>query len=154
MYQIMFKILKLPASQVRSTYSHVFNFSGKTVWPIAIAEVPVKLGLVHKIVKFIVMNIDSPCNAILGHGWLGQMKVVASLYHQKLKFLSKYRLVEIREKTRWCTLLFWASNAKRSGEQCPAELAKCLQAGDKKEEAKYTSQGKRNKWTVDKLESS
>lgn len=63
MYHIMFEKLRLLASQVKSIDSPVFNFNGEAVWPIAIAEVPVQ-----KIVEFIMMNIDSPSNAILAHG--------------------------------------------------------------------------------------
>lgn len=41
MYHIMFEKLRLPASQVKSIDSPVFNFNGEAIWPIAIAEVPV-----------------------------------------------------------------------------------------------------------------
>lgn len=68
MYHILFEKLRLPASQIKSTDSPVFSFNGEAVWPIAIAKVPVRLGPVQKIVEFIVMNIDSPYNAILAHG--------------------------------------------------------------------------------------
>lgn len=50
MYHNTFDKLKILASQIRS------------------AEVPVGLGHVQKTVEFIVMNIDSPDNAILGRG--------------------------------------------------------------------------------------
>lgn len=39
MYHNLYKKLKVPASQVRSANMSIFNFSGKAVWPIAIAEV-------------------------------------------------------------------------------------------------------------------
>ena len=98
MYDSLFEKLKLPAAQVRSTDAPIFSFSGEAVWPIVIAEVPVRLGPVQKNIEFIVMNIDSPYNAILGRGWLGRMKVVASPLHQKLKFPSKEGIVVVRGK--------------------------------------------------------
>lgn len=44
------------------------------------------------------MNIDSLYNEILNRGWLGQMKAIASPYHQRLKFPSKHGIDEIRNK--------------------------------------------------------
>ena len=98
MYHSIYKKLKLPSSQVRSEDTPVFNFSGKAVWPIAIAEVLVRIDLIKKIVEFIIMNIDSLYNVILDRSWLGRMRAVASSYHQKLKFPSKYGIVELRGK--------------------------------------------------------
>ena len=66
LYHSLFEKLKLILSQIRSVDSPVFSFSGKAIWPIAIAEVPVRLGSVQKNIEFIVMNIDSPYNDILG----------------------------------------------------------------------------------------
>ena len=76
----------------------IFSFSGNVVLPITIAEVPVRIGLVKKIVEFIIINIDSPYNAILGCGWSRQMRSVAFPYHQKIKFPSNHGIVEISGK--------------------------------------------------------
>lgn len=67
----------------------VFSFIGEAEWPIAIAEVLVRIGEVQKMVEFIIMDKESPYNAILSRTWLGMMKAVFSPYHQKLKFPSK-----------------------------------------------------------------
>lgn len=72
MYHNLYKKLDLPASQVKATDMPVFSFSGDAVWPIAIAKV---------LVRFILMDVDSPYNAIMGHSWLGQMRVVTSPYY-------------------------------------------------------------------------
>ena len=51
------------------------------------------------------MNIDSPYNALLGRNWLGEMRAVASPFHQKLKFPSPKGVVVIRGKqhdARYC----------------------------------------------------
>lgn len=65
MYHSFFKKLDLPPSQVRNADMPVFSFSGEAVWPIAIVDVPVKIGDVQKMVKVIVMDMYSPYNAIL-----------------------------------------------------------------------------------------
>ena len=59
---------------------HVFSFGAEAVWPIAIAEVPVKIGEVQKMVKFIVMDMDHPKNAIVGRTWLGMMKAISWIF--------------------------------------------------------------------------
>lgn len=98
MYHCLFEKLKLPASQVRNADYLVFSFSGEAIWLIAIVEVPVHMGPVQKNIDFIVMNISSPYNAILGRGWLGKMKAVTSPYHKKLKFPSKEGIIVILGK--------------------------------------------------------
>lgn len=64
----MFKKLKLPSSYVGSADSLVFSFSGEVIWPIVIVEVPVPLGPKQKTVEFIMIDIESPYNTILGRG--------------------------------------------------------------------------------------
>lgn len=49
MYNNLFKKLNLPPSQVKEADMPVFSFSGKEMWPIAIAKVLVRIGEVQKI---------------------------------------------------------------------------------------------------------
>lgn len=61
--------------------------------------------LVSVDVEFFIIDIDAQYNAILGRNWLGAMRAVASLYHQKLKFPSSNGVVEVRgsqQKARYC----------------------------------------------------
>lgn len=68
MYNTMFQKLNLPPSKIKNVDSPILNFSREVVWPIAIAKVPIRLGPKQKMVEFIVMDIGSPCNAILSRG--------------------------------------------------------------------------------------
>lgn len=95
MYHNFFKKLDLSPSQIKNDNMLVFSFSSKAIWHIAIAEVPVGMGEVQKMVEFIVMDINSPYKVVLGRTWLGMMKEVASPYHQKLKFTSEEGIVVI-----------------------------------------------------------
>ena len=54
-----------------------------------------RIGEVTTNMKFFMMNIDSPYNAILGRNWLGEIKVVYSPFHQKLKFPSSKGVVVV-----------------------------------------------------------
>ena len=130
-YHSLFEKLKLPSLQINSVDSPDFSFSGEAIWPIAIAEVPVRLGHVKKNIEFIVMNIDSPYTAILGRGWLGIMKVVASPLHQKLKFPSKEGIVLIRGKQEDARYCFGLAVQFAMAEKRHAELAESLQARGK-----------------------
>lgn len=76
----------------------IYSFSGEMSWTIAIVEVLVSIGQITTNVEFFVMNIDSPYNAILGKNWLGEIKVVTSPFHQKLKFPSRKWVVVVRGK--------------------------------------------------------
>lgn len=73
---------------IRSIDAPIYSFNGESVLPIAIVDVPVRIGEVKISMEFFVMNIDSSYNAILKRHWLGEMKAVVSLFHQKLKFPS------------------------------------------------------------------
>ena len=55
--------------------------------------------------EFLIIDVDAPYNAIMGINWLGEIKAVASPFHQKLKFPSDKCIVEVRgnqEQARMC----------------------------------------------------
>lgn len=68
--------------------SLIYSFSSEPVWLICIVNVPVRLGGVSIMMEFFIMDVNSPYNAILGRNRLGEMKAMASPFHQKLKFSS------------------------------------------------------------------
>ena len=72
------------------------------------------------------MNIDSPYNAILGRGWLGKMKAIASPYHQKLKFPSKEVIVVVKGKQKDTCHYFRLAMQSALTEKRLVELAKSL----------------------------
>lgn len=100
MYSNLYEKLKafILAKKVRATDAPIYSFSGETVRPICIIEVLFRISEIVVNVELFVMNIDSPYNAILGRSWFGDMKAVASLFHQKLKFLSPKGVVVVRGK--------------------------------------------------------
>lgn len=114
----------MPPSQVKNADKLVFNFSDEAVQPVDITEVLVRIREVQKMVKFIVMDMDSPFNAIICRTWLRMMKAVASPYHQKLKFPSKEGSVRGKQKdARHCFgLVMQSALAKKHS----TELAESL----------------------------
>ncbi|KAM7502432.1 hypothetical protein LguiB_001336 [Lonicera macranthoides] len=90
---------------VRQVDSPIYSFSGDAVWPICIVSVPVRIGEVVVVTDFFVMNVESPYNALLGRNWLGEMRAVASPFHQKLKFPTPKGVCVVRgkqEDARYC----------------------------------------------------
>ena len=64
------------------------------------------------------MDVEAPYNAIMGRNWLGEIKAVASPFHQKLKFPSDKGIVEVRgdqEQARMC--FYMAVRGKGSEDQ-------------------------------------
>lgn len=76
----------------------IYSFNRELVWSIAIVDVLVRIREVTTNIEFFMMNIESSYNSILGRNWLGEMKVVASPFHWKLKFLSPKGVIVVRSK--------------------------------------------------------
>jgi hypothetical protein len=64
----------------------LFAFNHQPSWPLGTATLNVRLSPKTVPVEFVVMDVVSPYNAILGRNWIWDMKVVPSIIHQKLKF--------------------------------------------------------------------
>ena len=118
----------------------MFSFSGEVVWPIAIAEVPVRIGEVQKMVEFNVMDTDPPYNAIIGRTWLGMMKAVASPYHQKLKLQSKEGIVVVRGKQENARHCFRLAVQSAMAEKKDAEVAENVPKVGKKNKKKMADE--------------
>ncbi|KAK1262851.1 hypothetical protein QJS04_geneDACA008540 [Acorus gramineus] len=76
---------------------------------------PVRAGEETILTEFIVMDLPSPYNAILGHTWLGPMNAIPSTYHQKLCFLTSHGIMEIQgdqSVARRCYAIATSSKAK------------------------------------------
>jgi hypothetical protein len=64
----------------------LFAFNHQPSWPLGTATLNVKLGPKTVPVEFVVMDVVSPYNVILGRNWIWDMNAVPSIIHQKLKF--------------------------------------------------------------------
>ncbi|XP_028075936.1 uncharacterized protein LOC114278130 [Camellia sinensis] len=86
MYYDAFKQMKLEDKDLAPATSHLVDFNSQPEWPIGKIILPIKVGSVTKQVELWVLKVPSTYNLILGKGWLHTIQVVASTYHQVLRF--------------------------------------------------------------------
>ena len=96
MYPDLFKGLKLRPEDLSPYSSPSMSFDGKTIMPKGHIRLPVQTGLEIVDVNFIVVDTYSPYIAIVARPWFHTLGVVASTLHQKVKFPSEGRVLEIR----------------------------------------------------------
>lgn len=82
MYYSLFKQLKILELDFLLTDIPLVGFHGAPVWPLGQITLPVKAGSVTLSINFVIVNMPSPYNVILGRAWLHGMKAIASTYHQ------------------------------------------------------------------------
>jgi hypothetical protein len=95
MYQDLYVKLGLGEAELSSFTSPIFGFSGEPTVPLGKTILPVLAGLINLQTEFIVVKASSPYNAIMGRDWLHRMKAIPSTLHQKLRFPTKDRVMEL-----------------------------------------------------------
>ena len=96
MYPDLYKGLKLRPEDLTPYSSSLLSFDGKIVMPKGQIRLPVQTGPEIVEVDFIMVDTYSPYTAIMARPWLHTLEVVAFTLHQKVKFPSKGRALEIR----------------------------------------------------------
>ena len=96
MYPDLYKGLKLKLEDLLSYSSPLMSFDGKLVTPKGMIRLPIQTGSEIVEVNFIVVDTYSPYTAIVGKPWRHTLGAVASSLHQKVKFPSGDRVLEIR----------------------------------------------------------
>ena len=87
MYFNMFQALKIPADDLQPTEVPLVGFNGAPVWPLGKITLPIRADSKTLDMEFIVVNVPSPYNAILGWAWIHAIEAVASTYHQVVRFI-------------------------------------------------------------------
>nr|XP_023928863.1 uncharacterized protein LOC112040197 [Quercus suber] len=96
MYPNLYKGLGLKREDLTPYSSPLMSFDGKLVIPKGVIRLPIQTGPEVVEVEFIVVDTYSPYTAIVGRSWPHTLGGVASSLHQKVKFSSKGRVLEIR----------------------------------------------------------
>ncbi|CAA7049482.1 unnamed protein product [Microthlaspi erraticum] len=71
---------------IKPTSRPLTGFTAEHVYSCGTVRLPVYVGGISKLLKFIVMDKPAIYNAILGTPWLHEMKAVISTFHQCVKF--------------------------------------------------------------------
>ncbi|XP_058219511.1 uncharacterized protein LOC131330046 [Rhododendron vialii] len=87
MYYSLFKDLKLSDTDLRPSKVPLIGFNGAPVWPFGMITLLVHAGSVVLDMEFVVVNVPSPYNVIVGRTWLHKLKAIASTYHQVICFI-------------------------------------------------------------------
>ena len=96
MYPDLYKGLKLRPEDFTPYNSPLMSFDWKIVVPKGQIRLLVQTGLEIVEVDFIMVDTYSPYTAIVARPWLHTLGAVASTLHQKVKFPSEGRVLEIR----------------------------------------------------------
>ncbi|XP_065633986.1 uncharacterized protein LOC112002045 [Quercus suber] len=96
MYPDLYKGLGLKPENLMPYSSPLMTFDGKLVIPKGVIRLPIQTGLEVVEVDFIVVDTYSPYTAIVERPWLHTLGGIASSLHQKMKFPSGGRVLEIR----------------------------------------------------------
>ncbi|XP_065630488.1 uncharacterized protein LOC136067936 [Quercus suber] len=96
MHPDLYKGLGLKPEDLSPYNSPLMSFDGKLVTPKGMIRLPIQTSSEVVEVDFIVVNTYSPYTAIVGRPWLHTLGGVASSLHQKVKFPSGDRILEIR----------------------------------------------------------
>ncbi|GFS37062.1 hypothetical protein Acr_00g0049520 [Actinidia rufa] len=88
MYYDLFKQLKIPQDQLKPARAPLVGFNAQAHWPLGTVSLKTRAGSQELMTEFVVVDIPSPYNAIVGRDWLHRMKGVASTLHQAIKFLT------------------------------------------------------------------
>lgn len=76
------------------------RFTGKTTMIMGTIKLPIYIGGITKIVKFSILDKPAIYNMILGTPWIHAMGLVASSYHQCVKFPTPNGAYSIRGNQR------------------------------------------------------
>ncbi|XP_058218195.1 uncharacterized protein LOC131329131 [Rhododendron vialii] len=87
MYYDLFKKLDLLESALQPVEVPLIGFNGAPIWPLGRIFLPIVVSSKILSVEFIVVNVPSPYNAILGRIWLYSMQTITSTYHQIVRFI-------------------------------------------------------------------
>ena len=93
--------MRIKREQLIPTNAPLIGFGGMGVYPLGAVTLPVTFGgypqQITKNVTFLVVDYSSACNAILGRPTLNSWKAITLTYHLMIKFLTKYKVGEVRE---------------------------------------------------------
>ena len=88
MYYNLFKQLNLHESELKLARAPLVGFNAQSHWPLGTVTLKVRVGSQELMIEFVVVDIPSPYNAIVGRDWLHRIKGVASTLHQIIKFVT------------------------------------------------------------------
>ncbi|XP_058208180.1 uncharacterized protein LOC131321193 [Rhododendron vialii] len=100
LYYDAFKKLGLTQSDLEQSMTPLVGFGVGAVWPLGKVTLPVRVGTVVLRTDFLVVDVPSSYNAIIGRAWLHKMRAISSTYHQMVRFPGSNGIERIRGNQR------------------------------------------------------
>ncbi|KAL0405503.1 UNVERIFIED_CONTAM: hypothetical protein Slati_3864200 [Sesamum latifolium] len=115
----------IPLEKVNTS---LYDFAGEVVHPRGLISLPLTLGTGHTrktcILKFLVVDVPSAYNVILGRPTLNAFQAVISMYHMKIKFSTPGGVGEVQGdplQSRRCYVEAVRKGQKRGSNEAPKE---------------------------------
>ena len=86
LYYDCFKKMGLKDEDLQAARTPLVGFSSKPKYPKGRISLKVQVGGASMQADFLVVDVPSPYNVIMGRTWLHSMETVPSTCHRKLKF--------------------------------------------------------------------
>ncbi|CAA7022418.1 unnamed protein product [Microthlaspi erraticum] len=103
---------------IKPTSRPLTGFTAEHVYSCGTVRLPVYVGGISKLLKFIVMDKPAIYNAILGTPWLHEMKAVISTFHQCVKFPIPSGIFTLRGDQRVTRSCFLRERKLRTASSC------------------------------------
>ncbi|KAL0356325.1 UNVERIFIED_CONTAM: hypothetical protein Sradi_4079400 [Sesamum radiatum] len=91
--------MQLGDTPLENVNTSLYGFAGEVVYPRGLISLPLTLGIGHTqktcLLKFLVVDVPSAYNVILGRPTLSAFETVISMYHMKIKFSTPERVGEV-----------------------------------------------------------
>ncbi|KAK0580870.1 hypothetical protein LWI29_007278 [Acer saccharum] len=92
--------MQVDESKLSRRTTMLTGFSGEQKSTLGEIVLPVYAEGVNLYINFLVLDCQSPYNAILGRPWIHELKAIPSTYHQLIKFPTKWGVKEIKGEQR------------------------------------------------------
>ncbi|KAL0445892.1 UNVERIFIED_CONTAM: hypothetical protein Slati_1717100 [Sesamum latifolium] len=128
----------IPLEKVNTS---LYGFTGEVVHPQGMISLPLRLGMEPtrktRVLKFLVVDVPSPYNVILGRPTLNAFQAIISLYNMKIKFPTLGGVGEVQGdplQSRKCYVEAVRKGQKRNPDEVLKEAPSCKQGKEEEVE--------------------
>ncbi|KAK0570777.1 hypothetical protein LWI29_006363 [Acer saccharum] len=107
--------MQVDESKLSRRTTMLTGFSGEQKSTLGEIVLPVYAEGVNLYINFLVLDCQSPYNAILGRPWIHELKAIPSTYHQLIKFPTKWGVKEIKGEQRAARECYQNALKRRTG---------------------------------------
>ncbi|KAF8105148.1 hypothetical protein N665_0162s0027 [Sinapis alba] len=95
LFKITLDIMEINLSEIMEIPIPLVGFSGEATVTLGSINLAVKAGSITKVIEFLVIDLPTSYNAIVGTPWLNSMQEIPSTYNMCLKFSTPHGIETI-----------------------------------------------------------